>query len=231
MPIVAIVGPSGSGKSTGIFPNRDLGIIGLNPKETILCNVSGKPPAIRGWASLYAGHPKDGGNLLVRPKAADVVKAIEYANTNMPHIKNIVVDDAQYLQAFEYARRTAEKGFDKFTDIFNEGFKPLYATFDIRDDLFVFFNYHDETDKQNSRKIKTCGQMIDNTITIEGLFTEVLYTEAQTDFKTKSTEYLFRTCTNGSDTCKSRVGVFPDKTIKNDYGLVKQFIEKYNKGE
>lgn len=228
MPIVAIVGPSGSGKSTGIFPNEELGIKGLNPKETVLINVSGKSPAIKGWGNIYKNHPKDGGNLVVRPNGSEVTSCIINVSEKMPHIKNIVIDDAQYLQAFEYARRTGEKGFEKFTDIFNELYKPLAAAAQVRDDLFVFFNFHDESDKRNNRKIKTCGQMIDNTITIEGLFTEVLYTENQTDPRTRETSYLFRTKTNGDDTCKSRIGVFNTRLIPNDYGIVRDSIEKYN---
>ena len=226
--IVAIVGPSGSGKTTGVFPNPELGIKGLDPKETIFINVSDKKPSVRGWKAMYAGKPSEGGNLVSMPNGAAVAEIIKFANEKMPHIKNIVVDDAQYLQAFEFGKRTTEKGFDKFNDIFNEIYKPLRATLGLRDDLFVFFNFHQEKDGDMTQ-IKTCGKMISNMITIEGLFTEVLYTDNELDFATKQMKYRFRTQTNGSDTCKSRLGIFP-KYIPNDYGVVREAIEKYDLG-
>jgi len=230
MPIIAIVGPSGKGKTTGAFPNVDIGIKGLNPKETVFMNISGKELPARGWTKMYAGDPKTGGNYLHRPNGKLVTETINYVSEHRPDIKNVVVDDAQYLAAFEFARRTAEKGYEKFNDIFNEAYKPLEAGGRVRPDLFVFYNYHSEVEKENT-KIKTCGKMIDNSITIEGLFNEVLYAEVQQDFKAQTNKYFFRTQTNGDDSCKSRVGMFTSKLIPNDYGLVREAIEKYNKGE
>lgn len=45
--IVGVIGPSGSGKSTSFFPEEELGIIGLNPKETFVINIASKPFPLR----------------------------------------------------------------------------------------------------------------------------------------------------------------------------------------
>ena len=42
MSAIAIVGPSGEGKSTSYGQVPELGIKGLNPKETVVINVAGK---------------------------------------------------------------------------------------------------------------------------------------------------------------------------------------------
>ena len=49
MSSIAIVGKSGTGKSTSYGQFPDLGILGLNPKETVIINVAGKDLPFRGW--------------------------------------------------------------------------------------------------------------------------------------------------------------------------------------
>ena len=64
MALVGIVGSSGDGKSTSIFPNAEIGIEGLDPKETVIINVMGKPLPVRGAYKLYDPEKKitEGGN-------------------------------------------------------------------------------------------------------------------------------------------------------------------------
>ena len=110
MASIAIVGKSGTGKSTsyGNFP--DLGIRGLDPKETVIINISGKDLPFRGWKKLYAGEIPKGGNYYESSDANNISKAIKYVSDNRADIKNIVIDDAQFIMAFEFMRRAKETG-------------------------------------------------------------------------------------------------------------------------
>jgi ABC-type lipoprotein export system ATPase subunit len=46
--LIGICGPSGSGKTTAIHGCEEIGIKGLNPEETVIINVAGKPLSFRG---------------------------------------------------------------------------------------------------------------------------------------------------------------------------------------
>lgn len=93
MSSIAIVGKSGTGKSTsyGNFP--DLNIEGLNPKETVVINVSGKDLPFRGWMKKYTGKISEGGNYFESSDAVKIANAIDHISNKRPDIKNIVIDD------------------------------------------------------------------------------------------------------------------------------------------
>ena len=93
MASVAIVGKSGTGKSTSISNTPELGIKGLNPKETVIINVAGKDLPIRGWKKLYTGKINEGGNYLETSDAETIARAISYISTSRKDIKSIVIDD------------------------------------------------------------------------------------------------------------------------------------------
>ena len=99
----------------------------------------------------------------------------------------------------------------------------------MREDLTIFFLTHSEesTDINGHRKVKakTIGKMIDNTLTLEGLFSIVLFGRVK---KTEDAlEYGFDTVNNGENTCKSPMGMFEDSFIDNDLQLVKDCITEY----
>jgi hypothetical protein len=149
----------------------------------------------------------------------------------MPHIKNVVVDDWQYMSSFEYFDRANEKGYDKFTQIASNLAQVAKMPKDLRDDLFIFFLTHSEesTDINGHRKVKakTVGKMIDNTLTLEGLFSIVLFGKV-IKHEDGNLEYVFETQTNGENTCKSPMGMFESVTIPNDLQYVKERILEYN---
>lgn len=213
--LIAIAGNSGTGKSTSIAT--------LNPKETFVINVAGKPLPFPGSKSVYKkGKMEDGGNYFTTSDPDKVCQTLAHINDNAPHIKNIVIDDAGYLMAFEFMGRSREKGFDKFGAIAEAGYKPLDCARGLREDLNVIFIYHAE-EVNGVRKIKTSGKMIDNHITVEGLFTMVLFTETKAG--DEGTEYLFQVNTDGSTTAKTPKGMFDTRTIPNDLNY---FITKMN---
>ena len=93
MSSIGIVGPSGTGKSTSYGGFPELGIKGLNPKETVVINISRKDLPFRGWNALYKGKLSEGGNYMESSNAVDIAKAIDYISEKRPDIKNIVIDD------------------------------------------------------------------------------------------------------------------------------------------
>lgn len=103
---IAIVGDSGSGKSTSMAQMPELGVIGLDPKETFIINIKGKDLPFRGWKKKYTpipvGGPPETGNYLSSTDPDLIVKVINYVGTNRPDIKNLVVDDGQYVMGQEF---------------------------------------------------------------------------------------------------------------------------------
>ena len=220
---VLVIADSGTGKSTSIRT--------LDPKETFIINIANKPLPFKGWKKNYTNISKDNpkGNMTSASSASGIIKAIQHVNDKMPHITNLVIDDWQYMSSFEYFDRASEKGYDKFTQIAANLAQVAKMPKDLRDDLFVFFLTHSEesTDVNGHRKVKakTIGKMIDNTLTLEGLFSIVLFGRVKK--MEDSLEYGFDTQNNGENTCKSPMGMFEESFIDNDLQLVKDCIKSY----
>ena len=221
---ILIGGDSGSGKSTSIEK--------LNPSETFIINVKNKSLPFKGWKSAYKPFSKDtpDGNYLYTESPDTMIKVMQHVSDKMPHIKQIIIDDFQYMGASEFMARASEKGFDKFTSIGKNIYNVADYHTKLRDDLtIVYMNHLEETtDAFGDRRIKakTVGKLVDNVVTLEGLFTMVLYTKVK---KTKDgLEYVFETQNNGSNTAKSPKGMFDTLEIPNDLNYVINKINEYN---
>ena len=221
---VLVIADSGTGKSTAI---RD-----LNPDETFIINIANKPLPFKGWKSSYKQINKENpkGNLTITSTAQGIVKAMKHVNDKLGHIKTIIVDDWQYMSSFEYFDRAHEKGYDKFTQIASNLAMVAKLPKDLRDDLTVIFLTHSEetTDLNGNRKVKakTIGKMIDNTLTLEGLFSIVLFGKVNKN-DDGELSYGFETQNNGENTCKSPQGMFEDFFIPNNLQYVKDCMKKY----
>lgn len=226
MSSIAIVGKSGEGKSTSIGEIPSLGITGLNPIETVLINVLSKDLPFKGSNKLYKGKLSEGGNLLETNIAKDITEAIKYINEKRPEIKNLVIDDAQSIMALEFMSRAKETGYNKFTDMGVSITNIIKAAKDTRKDLKVFFIWHSEDNKEYGFKMKTIGNMLDQYLTLEGLFTVILYSKVSKGNDSKI-QYQFVTNNDGQYPSKSPYGMFSDLYIKNDLGLVAQKIDEY----
>ena len=137
------------------------------------------------------------------------------------NFKTYVIDDSQYLMAFEMFDRAKELGYNKFTDV-ALNFRNL-ADFVIKNtskDTIVYFLHHTETTDTGKIKAKTSGKMLDNQLTLEGLFSIVLLC------KTDGQEHYFETQSDGYTTCKSPMGMF-DLKIDNDLKTVDTTIREY----
>ena len=78
------------------------------------------------------------------------------------------------------------------------------------------------------RNLQVVMKMIDNVLTLEGLYSIVLFGKVKKD-KEKGVRYVFETQNNGENTCKSPKGMFETVDIPNDLNLVKQHIINYEK--
>jgi|TARA_R110000796_G_scaffold227475_1_gene344248 hypothetical protein len=218
---ILIIGESGTGKSTSLEH--------LDPNSTFIINVGKKPMPFRGWKNSYATLSKDNpqGNYIETDDAGAIVKTMKHVSDNMPHIKTVVVDDFQYVMANEYMRRANERGFDKFTDIGLHAWEIATGGKNMRDDIsFIMIGHAEQsTDLNGNRrlKFKTVGKLVDNVITMEGMFTVVLFTAVSTSPE-GNREYKFITQSDGTTTAKSPRDMFEFK-IDND---IKTVIEKVN---
>lgn len=195
---VMVLGESGSGKSASMrnFKEGEIGII----------NVSGKPLPFKSNLKTFRSDDY-----------MQIEQVLKKATS-----KAIVIDDGQYLLSFEYMRRSDENGFQKFTDI-GKNFWTLVQLVvkELPEDVIVYFMFHTERDQDGNEKAKTIGKLLDEKITVEGMFTIVLKT------KTLDGHYKFRTQTNGKDTVKSPIGMFDELEIENDLKMVDEKIREY----
>lgn len=195
---VLVLGESGSGKSASLrnFKSGEVGVI----------NVSSKPLPFRtDIKSFNSDNYMQIENVLKKASA-----------------KTMVIDDAQYLMANEFMRSAKLTGYQKFTDIALNFWSLVQMVIkELPDDVVVYFMGHIERDGSGNEKFKTIGKMLDEKITIEGMFTIVLKTMVHEG------KYMFTTQTNGFDTVKSPIGLFDQPTIENDLKYVDQQIREY----
>lgn len=219
---IAIVGMPGTGKSTSLRS--------LNPEQTFVVSCAGKELPFKGSSRLYVPITKENpkGNLLNSADVNTITQTLAYINDKRPEIKTVFIDDAGYTMAFEYMARAKENGYNKFTEIAQKHFNLVNYSKTLRDDLLIVFTYHLEQDTDalgnKTIKIKTVGKLLDSAITIEGMFSVVLYTEVtKVD---NALNYGFLTQNSGNNTGKSPEGMF-EYRIPNDLDYVTQKLHEY----
>jgi len=227
--LIGAVGPVGSGKSTSLFPEPALDIIGLNPKETFIINIAGKPLPFRGWRNIYSPFDGKAGNYLTSENADVISKAMSYVSENRPDIKNIVLEDFQYLLSFELIEKALRKDWDKWNEIAMHCMRVLNVGRKLRSDIKTFVLAHSEDVEgfEPTKKIKTVGKMVDERIELPGLFTVLLYTKVTWNESQKKTSYEFVTNRDGVYPAKSPYGMFKELYIPNDLGYVSKCIDDY----
>lgn len=195
---VLILGESGSGKSASLR--------NFEPEDVSIFNVAAKPLPFRKKLPMKA--TSDYGA---------IQKGIQASQK-----KSFVIDDSQYLLCFESFAKAKETGYGKYTDMALHFYNLVQ--FVIRQappDVIVYFLHHTESDSNTGKvKAKTMGKMLDNQLTLEGLFSIVLM--AYTDGK----KHVFVTQSDGMTTAKSPMEMFPAE-IDNDLKAVDQAIRTY----
>ena len=194
---VLVMGESGSGKSCSLR--------NFDKSEVVIYNIAGKPLPFRNQLNK-----------------ADNTTYTQIANNMVKKsYKTYVIDDSQYLMAFEMLDRAKESGYNKFTDV-ALNFRNLvdFVIKQMPADTIVYFLHHTETTETGKIKAKTSGKMLDNQLTLEGLFSIVLLC------KTDGKEHYFETQSDGYTTCKSPMEMF-DYKIDNDLKMVDTKIREY----
>ena len=229
---IIVLGASGSGKSTALGNIPALGHIGLNPSETAVINVMSKALPFKNSMASYSKPISAGGNYAAVSDGPTILKVLESLNTRTD-IKNVVIDDFQYIMGDEFMKKALKKGYDKFSEIGKHTYDVISYGKEMRPDInFICLSHSEYDDKQSVYKMKTIGKMLDQNITLEGLFTIALYTHVVHDAKEKKTDYFFLTnkswdASNNEIPAKSPLGMFDDLMIPNDLGLVIQKANEY----
>lgn len=195
--IVMVYGQSGTGKSTSLR--------NFKPEDVCIVNVSGKPLPFKNKHKTFN---------------TDDYMSIETAIKKAP-AKSIVIDDATYLMTGEYMRTAKVTGYQKFTDLALNYYTLVKIAAALSDNKIVYFMGHSDIDNNGNEKFKTIGKLLDEKITLEGMFTIVLKTVV-TDGK-----YQFSTRNNGQDTVKTPMGMFNEPLIDNDLAVVDKAIRDY----
>ncbi len=194
---VLILGESGSGKSASMR--------NFDPEEVSVFNVASKPLPFRKKL----------------PKADGATYNTIISGLKQSKKKTFVIDDSQYLLCFDMFARAKDIGYQKFTDMALSFYNLIQFVINgTAPDVIVYFLHHVETTADGKLKAKTIGKMLDEKLTVEGLFSIVLL--CQTD----GTNHKFITQSDGFSTAKSPMEMFPLE-IDNDLKYVDETIRKY----
>lgn len=217
--LVGIVGATGTGKSTSIKH--------LNPEETYIINVAKKELPFKGSEKLYNTEKK---NYKEVDDANEITRLLRVISEKAPHVKNIVIEDSNYIMGFNMVAKATEVGYTKFSVMAKDMVDLFRTARMLRDDITVFYLTHPETVEDGGEiigyKIKTAGKLIDNQVLLEGLLTVCLYTNVEEN-KDGSASYGFITNRYRKYPAKSPDGMFEDLKIPNDLQLVADSLTEY----
>jgi len=218
----------------------------LYPDETFYINVLGKDLSFPGWRKKYKPFHSDNnpdGNYVetqnIQKIAGDISKPkciLSHIDKNMPHIKNVVIDDFNYLMSLPFMKRIKEKNWEKFNDIGYDINRIFHRILQLdRRDLRVFILCHTETESKNSfdsvEYMKTEGKAVRDHLDPEGLATVVLFTQVEYDDDKGRNDYGFLTQTQAGRLAKSPYGMFEDQVIPNNLNYVVNRMTAYYNGE
>lgn len=196
-----------------------------------------KPLPFRGWKKKYAPIKvsADGisGNYFTSSKWDQIMKILQIVDKKMPHIKQVIVDDFQYVLSYEFVDRATEVGYTKFTELAQHAMEILRYAEKMRDDCKMIFLTHSENvgDAMNPKYvIKTVGKLLAEKVTLEGLFTYIFFTRVSEGTDGRM-EYKLLTNSDGTCVAKTSLGMFEEMEIDNDLNEIIKVIDEYNEGE
>ena len=226
---IAIVGESGTGKSTSLR--------NLNPEETFIISTTGKPLPFRAWKKKYIPIKIEGknvsGNYYVSSKWDQILKILQIIDKMMPQIKQVIIDDFQYVLSYEFVDRATEVGYTKFSELAQHAMEILRYSEKMREDCKMIFLTHSENVGDNVNPkfvIKTVGKLLSEKVTLEGLFTYIFFTKVS-EGDSGRMEYKLITNNDGTCVAKTSFGMFEELEIDNDLNEIIHVIDAYNEGE
>lgn len=239
---ILILAESGFGKTSSIGPITDLKIAGLNPKETFIITATNKGLSIPGWNKMYTlALPEDmtKGNLIMNvSKNPDIIGRQIINAASREYIKNILLDDTNYIMQDYYMQKAITGGYDVFKKI-GQFMGNIFTAMDNVPNTknFIMMAHHEEYKNSNmdsiSFRFKTVGTMVQNYITPEGKFEIVLF--GKQSFKDENGKRTiikqFVTNYDGQYPAKSPYGMFKQLYIPNDLGYVVDAVDAYMNGE
>ena len=199
---VLIIGKSGTGKSASMrnFKKEEIDVI----------NVESKPLPFR-----------NDFDTLDSDNYRDIAKAIKNSKKNV-----VVVDDAGYLLTNSFMRGHASQGagnamFNFYNQLADDFWKLITFCKSLDKNKIVYIIMHESKNDFGDIKPKSIGKLLDEKVTIEGMFTIVLRSVYHDG------KYFFRTHTDGFDVAKSPIGLFEEDEIDNDLAFVDEKIRNY----
>ena len=236
---VLILAESGFGKSTSIGKIPQLGIQGLDPKETYIISATSKPLPFKGSGKIYPTTTVENlnkGKRIITSVGKTVAAIVRFLAQNSPvdKVKNIVIDDFNYILQDYYMKNAMKGGWDTpkeigyFTGLIFDALELCHDR-----NIFVMAHYEEFKSATNNSvgyRMKTTGKMVHEYITPEGKFDIVLYgkqTSIEKEGGQVEVKKEFVTNFDGMFSAKSPVGMFEDLYIPNDLGYVKAKIEEY----
>lgn len=217
--LIGIVGETSTGKSTSIKH--------LNPDETYIINVAKKELPFKGSEKMYNADKK---NYKEVDDAIEISRLLKTISEKALHIKNIVIEDSNYIMGFTMVAKATETGYTKFSLMAKDMVDLFRQARMLRDDLTVFYFTHPEVIEDGGEiigyKMKTAGKLIDNQVLLEGLLTVCLYTLVE-EQKDGTSSYSFVTNRYRKFPAKSPQGMFDDIKIPNNLQTVVDKVNEY----
>lgn len=230
---ILCLAPSGFGKSTGIGAVPEFELKGLSPEDTYVISVTSKPLPFRGSAKQFPVTTITElakGRRVISNKPEEIEKVLLTLALPESPIKNVVIDDFNYIMQDYYMDNALKTGWDTPKKIgfdMNKIFKAM-EKFESTKNVIVLAHGEDvpKPDGRIYTKMKTTGKMVDEYVTPEGKFDVVLVGRSKFADKKVIKEYI----TNEDETYsspKSPVGMFTEPYIGNDLGAIIEQINKY----
>ena len=201
---VLIIGKSGSGKSASL---RNC----VNNDNFNVINVIDKPFPFRGQ---------------IKSGATDDYRQVEKWLEIFP-ARSIVIDDAGYLITNMFMKGHASAGagngvftfYNKIGDHFWNLIEFIKKS--VPKEKIVYVIMHEDVDDFGNIKPKTIGKLLDEKVSIEGMFTIVIRCIVENG------KHYFVTQSSGTDVAKTPMGMFEELLIDNDITLVDKVIREY----
>lgn len=250
MGAIVIAGYSNTGKSTSLRY--------LDPKCTFIVNVNDKPLGIPGFKKNYIPFMKrpvldDKGNPIIDPKTGketkkwsgnyfqscsyndihSVLDLFEAINNKYHIYKNFVMEDINYLLGQDIMDMATIASRDKYSTFAYNYNKLIRRVISLNVDN-VILTSHLMTEELSNGKLFTrmacSSKLMEKASALDGMFNWIFYAEKIVDEVDETVKYVYRTRTNGYDTCRSTSGCFKDKYIKPNIQEVINRIDAFDNG-
>lgn len=226
---ILFLGGAGDGKSTSYCKIGSLNIKGLNPKTTGIINCSDQGLNMRRWTDVYNKASK---NYIETVDPQAIIKYLDIFKDNKS-IKNIIIDDFQLAFSLPFIDKIKDKsnGFAKYDDVLLDIKQLVMKCGALRKDQVVWIlshveEYQDEMGRIHKR-FKAVGKATHKTLTIDGLFKNILYAETVSEGEGYSKK--IRVHGTDVDTCRTVPDLFPKDIglLHNDLSIIEKEVRNY----